>query len=167
MRFVFLLESLVRPAKHPHVEHDVPLCSAHAGHTSEPSPYLTITVSINSNSSTTAAVSIPDPATTNVDNPVAERDPAPHDVQASGEPIQSTAVTSPLPPSGDPPIESSAPVGAVADSRTDMSHSLDRAEEAMDTVKTWKSTVETIKKVMDIVGPILKVWLALLFSTLR
>jgi hypothetical protein len=115
-----------------------------------------------------AAVSIPDPATTNVDNPVAERGAAPPNVPASAEPMQSTAVTIPLPPlSGDPPIESSTPVGPVADSQTDMSRSLDRAEEAMDNVKTWKSTVETIKQVMDIVSPIVKVWPVSLFSTFR
>jgi hypothetical protein len=111
-------------------------------------------VSINSSSST-AAGNTPNFSTTNLDNPVAA---APPDVQASSEPIQSTVATLTL--SSDLPIESSTPVGAVTDSRTDMSLSLDRAEEAMDTVKTWKSTIETIKQVMDIVGSIVKVWLA-------
>jgi hypothetical protein len=135
--FIFLLESLfLRPAKHP-VEHDVPLRSVHAGHASEPaSPYLTITVSINPNSPMTAAVSIPNPATTNVDHPVAERDDVLPNVQASGEPMQSTIVTALLFLPGDPPIESSTPVGPVANSQTNMSRSLDRAEEAVDTVKT-------------------------------
>jgi hypothetical protein len=115
----------------------------------------------------TAPVNTLNPITTKVDNPVAEGGAAPPNVQASGEPMQPTDVTGPLSLSGDPPMESGTPVGPVAGSRTDMSHSLDRAEEAMDTVKTWKSTVETIKLVMDIVSPIVKVWPASLFSTLR
>jgi hypothetical protein len=114
----------------------------------------------------TAAGNTPNPTPTNVDDPVAEGDTAPPDVQANGEPIQPTVVPAPLSLPGDPPIESGTPVGPVG-SQTDMSRSLDRAEEAMDTVKTWKSTVKTIKQVMDIVGPIVKVCPASLFSTPR
>ena len=103
-----------------------------------------------------------------MDKSVAERHAAPLNVQVSGESMQSTAVITPRrPPSGDPLIERSTPVGPVADSQTDMSRFLDRAEEAMDTVRTWKSAVKAIKHVMDVVGPIMKVWHASLFSTLH
>jgi hypothetical protein len=123
-------------------------------------------VSINPNSSITAEVYTQNPTPTNVNNPVTEQDAAPPSVQVSDE--ITTAVTATLSPSsrtGDSPIESGASVGPVADSQMDMSRSLDRAEKAMDTVKTWKSTVGTIKVVMDIVAPIVKVWPVSLFST--
>jgi hypothetical protein len=116
----------------------------------------------------TATVYTQNPTPANVDNPVAERDPAPPSVQVSGDTATAgTATLSPLFRTGDPPIESGAPVGPAADSQTNMSRSLDSAEEAMDTVKTWKSTVGTIKLVMDIVAPIMKVLPNALFSTLR
>jgi hypothetical protein len=41
-----------------------------------------------------------------------------------------------------------------------LSSTLDRAEEAMDTIKTWKSAVAIIKQVMDHVSPIVEVCLA-------
>jgi hypothetical protein len=115
----------------------------------------------------TPMVNTSNPTTANVDHPVPEGDASPPNVQASGELMQSTVVTAPPSLSVDPPIESGTPAGPVAGSQTDISRSLDRAEEAMDTVKTWKSAVETIKQVMDIVTPIVKVWPASLFSSLR
>jgi hypothetical protein len=131
------------------------------------SPYLTISVSINPNSSTTAAVYTQNPIPTDV-NPVAEGDAARPSVQVSGETATAvTATLSPLSRTGDPPIESGALVGQVLDSQTEMSRSLDRAEKAMDTVKAWKSTVGTIKLVMDIIAPIVNVWPISLFSTHR
>jgi hypothetical protein len=73
--------------------------------------------------------------------------------------MQPTEVTSPLSLSrtGDLPIEDSIPVGLAADTRIEMSHALDSAEEAMDAVKTWNSAVHVIKQVMDQVGPIVTV----------
>jgi hypothetical protein len=39
----------------------------------------------------------------------------------------------------------------------EVSRTLDRAEEAMNTVKTWKNAVAIIKRVMDAVSPIAEV----------
>jgi hypothetical protein len=63
-------------------------------------------------------------------------------------------------------ITSGAPVEPVVDNRTKISHTLDHAEEAMDTVKTWKSTVNVIKCVMDTIGPIADVCPILFFLAL-
>jgi hypothetical protein len=46
---------------------------------------------------------------------------------------------------------------SIVDNQTEMSRTLDRAGEALDTVKVWKTTANTIKWVMDTVSPILKV----------
>jgi hypothetical protein len=75
-------------------------------------------------------------------------------------------VTAPLSSSrtGNLPIGGSTPVGPAADTRTEMSHTLDSAEGAMDAVKTWKSAVHVIKQVMDHVGPIVTVCLTSLFD---
>jgi hypothetical protein len=54
-------------------------------------------------------------------------------------------------------IQSGTLMGPIADSWTKMSRTLDRAEEAMDTVKTWKNAVDIIKRVMDTVSPVLEV----------
>jgi hypothetical protein len=102
--------------------------STHAEQASEPaSPYLTINISKNPNSSLTEAVNTQNPTTTNVEN---------------------VAPPSSLSRTSDLPNECGALVGMgpVADSQMDMSFSLDRAEEAMDAVKTWKSAVETINQ---------------------
>jgi hypothetical protein len=45
-------------------------------------------------------------------------------------------------------------VGAVPDSQTEMSDTLDGAEKAFDTMNTWSIAVEKVKRVIDIVGPI-------------
>jgi hypothetical protein len=51
-------------------------------------------------------------------------------------------------------IESSSLVGPVADSQaeTETSRTLDRAEEAMDTVKICKNTIDILMQVMDAVS---------------
>jgi hypothetical protein len=50
-------------------------------------------------------------------------------------------------------------MGRVEDSQTKLSRALDSAEEAMDTMKTWKVAIDVVKQVMDHVGPIIKVCL--------
>ena len=82
-------------------------------------------------------------------------------VQSNNESKQPTTVT-PLSQTGDIPIEGDTPVGRVEDSQTKLSSALDSAEEAMDTMKTWKvavGVIDVVKQVMDHVGPIVKVCL--------
>jgi hypothetical protein len=83
--------------------------------------------------------------------------------------MQLTTVTAPLSPSSraDLPGGGSTPVGPVADSHTEMSRTLDSAEEAVDAMKTWKSAVDVVKQVMDHVGPIVKVSLTSVLPILR
>jgi hypothetical protein len=116
-----------------------------------------IAVSPDASSSPAAAVNM-DPKATNLDVRAAERDA---ERQSNREITQSTGVTAPLSSfrTGDLPIEGSAPVGPAADTRTEMSHTLDAADGAMGAVKTWKSAVHVIKQVMDHVGPIVTVCL--------
>ena len=82
-------------------------------------PHLTIAVSASS--SMTEAVNILNHSTANLDNPT------------------------PLSRTDDLSIQTGTLVGPVADSQTKMSRTLNRAEEAMDTVKTWKNAVDIIK----------------------
>ena len=58
----------------------------------------------------------------------------------------------------DPPIKSGTSGGSEADNQSDISSTLDRADHAMDAMKTWESTVGLIKLVMDTVSPIPEVW---------
>jgi hypothetical protein len=86
-------------------------------------------------------------------------------IQSNNEPMQPTTVTGPLSRTGDIPIEGDTPVGCVEDGQTKLlSRALDSAEEAMDTMKTWKVAIDVVKQVMDHVGPIIKVCLRLLFA---
>jgi hypothetical protein len=89
---------------------------------------LTISMSANARSSLIVAVNTSNPKaaeTTDLDNPAAERG-----------------------------IASGAPVEPVVGNQRNISHTLDHAEDAMNMVKTWKSTVNVIKCVMDTIGPI-------------
>jgi hypothetical protein len=70
---------------------------------------------------------------------------------ANPKPAETADLGSPAAEKG---VRSGAPVEPVVDNRAEISHALDHAEEAMDTVKTWKSTVNVIKCVMDTIGPI-------------
>jgi hypothetical protein len=91
-------------------------------------------------------------------------------VQSTGELMQPTEVItqrSPSPRAGDLPIEAGTSVGAVAENQTEMSRTLECADEAMDTLKTWKSAIGVIKRVMDNIGPIVKVCLISLPRILR
>jgi hypothetical protein len=129
----------------------------HVGRTEEPATVLTISMSANASSSLTVPVNTPNPTpaeTADSDNPAAERGVTHRIVGSHNETVQPTAVTTPLSRTGDPPAASGAPVEPILDNRTKISHTLDHAEEAMDTVKTWKSTVNVIKCVMDTIGPI-------------
>ena len=99
----------------------------------------------------TAAVNTPSPTTTNLGNLVAEGSAVCPTVQANNETMHRTVVTGPQPPlsrTGNLQV----PVEGVA-----VLHALDRAEEVMDMVKTWKNTVDVIKRVMNTIGPIVKV----------
>jgi hypothetical protein len=130
----------------------------HAGHPGEwAAPYLTITISANTSSSMAMAANISNPTTADPDGPVTEGAARPT-VQANST-LQPTALTvpSPLSHTGDLPDESVTPSRAEMDSQREMSRTLDHAEEAMDTVKSWKNTVNIIKRVMDTVSPILEV----------
>jgi hypothetical protein len=105
----------------------------------------------NASSSLTALVNSPNSIAITLGNPVAEGGPT---VPVNTETMASTAITAPLSGTGDLPIESGTPVGAVVDSQVEMSRTLDRTEEALDTVKTWGSAVDIIKRVMDAVSSI-------------
>jgi hypothetical protein len=62
---------------------------------------------------------------------------------------------SPLSRTDDLPTGSGTPERPIAGSLTEKSRTtLHRAEKAMDTIKTWKSAVSVIRRVMDIGGPI-------------
>jgi hypothetical protein len=127
----------------------------HSGHHTEPVVLLKITVSaVNASSSLTAPVNSPSSIAITPGNLVAEGGPT---VQVNTEAMSSTTVTAPLFQTGDLPIESGTPAGAVVDSQMEMSRTLERTEEALDTVKTWGSAVDIIKRVMDAVSPIAEV----------
>jgi hypothetical protein len=115
-----------------------------------------IATSADASPSPAAGVNV-NPKTANLDAHAAEGGA---ERQSNHENTQSTEVNAPLSLSrtGDLPIERS-PVGPATDTRTEMSHTLDSAEGAMDAVKTWKSAVHVIKQVMDHVGPIVTVCL--------
>jgi hypothetical protein len=84
--------------------------------------------------------------------------------------MQSTQVDaqlSPSPRTGDLSIGGGTPVGPAMDSQKEMCCRLDSAEDAMDTVKTWKGAVDVIKQVMDHVGPVVKVCVTPLLSILH
>jgi hypothetical protein len=128
--------------------------------------FLTITESANRNSSLNAAVNTTSPITVDLDGPAAEGGATPLAVQRKCETMQTIPVTS-LPPSlrtGDLPRESDTPpvqpeVGSQPETS---STALRRAEEAINninTIGTWRSAVTNIKRVMDIVAPIVAVCL--------
>ena len=138
-----------------------------ARHTMGPTTLsLNITISANASSSPTTAVNTPSPRMADPDDPVAQEGATPPVVQSNSESMQPMGVTAPLslPQTGDLPIEGSTPVGPTTDTRTEMSHTLDSAEGAMETVKTWKNAVNVIKQVMDHVGPIVKVCVKFFFA---
>ena len=118
----------------------------------------------------TAGVDIPNPTIAHRDEPVAIGGATGSTAQV-GDNIKQLTEAIPLSPflrTADLlPIESGTPVGPVVGTQTEMSSTLDRVEEAIDTVKTWKGTVDIIKRVMDIVGPIVQVSPVFLFSILH
>jgi hypothetical protein len=126
-------------------------------------------MSANASPSLTVPVNSPNPTpaeTVDFNNSAAERGGTRRIVGSHNEPVQRTAVTTPLSRTGDPPVASGAPVEPTLDSRTKISHTLDHAEESMDTVKTWKDAVNVIKCVMDTIGPIADVCPTLFFACL-
>ena len=81
--------------------------------------------------------------------------------------MQPTTVTAPLSQTGDIPIEGDTHVGRVEDNQKKLPRTLDSAEEAMDTMKTWRvavGVIDVVKQVMDHVGPIVKVCLRSYFA---
>jgi hypothetical protein len=125
----------------PHIELEIVFSGSdgHSRHLKEPATLLlTITVSKNS---INAATNTPSPTTTTLDNPGAE--------EGGARP-------------GDLPTRGNTPVGSVSDGQTEMSRTLDRAEEAMkamDTMIAWKGAMNVIKQVLDAIGPIADVCL--------
>jgi hypothetical protein len=113
-----------------------------------------------------AAVNTPNHMSIDPGSPFAEGAAAPAAVQPINEAMQSTVVTLPLSRAGDLSIEGGTPLEPVAVSQMDMSSTLDRVEEALDTVKTWKSAADAIKRVMDTVSPILQVCSIYFLTTL-
>jgi hypothetical protein len=123
-----------------------------------------IAVSENASSSPTGAVNAPNSTSADMYDPIADRGSGRPTVQSTSEAMQSTEAS---PRAGDLPIEVGSSMGAVAENQTEMSRTLESADEAIDTLKTWKSAIGVIKRVMDNVGPIVKVCLTLLLSILR
>jgi hypothetical protein len=122
-----------------HVEFEIVFGSADGKHLREPATLLlTITTSTNSLNATATS---PSPITTALDNPGAE--------EAGARP-------------GDLPTGGDTPVGPGQDGHTEISRTVDRAEEAMnamDTMTAWKGAIGVIKQVLDAIGPIADVGL--------
>jgi hypothetical protein len=125
-------------------------------------------VSAIASSSTPAADNSPIPTSTPVDpgNPVAEGDAAHLTVQTDNESNQRAADPALLSQTRNLPIESGPSVRAVPDSQTEMSDTLDGAQRAFDTMKTWSNAVEKVKLVMDTVSPIAEVTFKWLYPVL-
>jgi hypothetical protein len=147
-----------------YIEVDIVFGSTDSGgrdmHSSEPNTFtITITVSADAGPSLTGVVNTQSPMAAHI--PVAEGSSVRHTVSTNTEAMQLTSLSVPISPSsqkGDLPIESGASVLPVADrplSDTDTPRAtLRRAEEAINTIKTWNSAVNVVKLVMDTVGPI-------------
>jgi hypothetical protein len=124
----------------------------HSGHELEPVTLsLAITVSANASPSLTAAINMPNPASSDLHEAVDESNTASPTIQLISDVMQPVAVNAPLPSLS----QGGTPMWPAADSQ--MSGSLDRAEEAMDMMKSWKTAVSIIKQVMDHVSPIVEV----------
>jgi hypothetical protein len=156
------------------VEIDIIFGSAdgHTRNSTEPVTLaLTIVVSPDASSSLAAvAVNTQNPRTADLDDRTAEGGATCPIIQSNSEIMQSAEVNAPLSPSsrtGDLPIGGGTPVGPVMSGQKEMSYRLDSAEDAMDTVKTWKRAVDIIKQVMDHVGPVVKVCVTPILSILR
>jgi hypothetical protein len=157
-----------------HVELGIIFDSAdgHPKQAKEPAPVLTITVSSNTNSSRTATV---DTSNLRMDDRVAEGGATSSIVQSDTEAAQITAVPAPishLSKTDDTLIESGTSVSAgtvaACQPETGISRPPDLAEEAIDTIKTWRSVVNIMKQVMDTVSPCVKeVCLIPFFSTIH
>jgi hypothetical protein len=124
-----------------HVELEIVFSGAdgHGRHLGEPATLL-LTISASTNSLNAAATS-PSPTTTTVDNP--------GDEGGGARP-------------GDLPTGSNTPAGPVQDGHTEISRTVDRAEEAMkgmDTMTAWEGAIGVIKQVLDTIGPIADVCL--------
>jgi hypothetical protein len=104
----------------------------------------------------TAVVNSPILTTTPVDpgNSFTDGGAARPTVQTDHEPMQHAADPALLSQTSNLPIEGGPSVGAVPDSQTEMSNTLDGAEKAFEMMKTWSSAVEKVKCVIDVVGPI-------------
>jgi hypothetical protein len=123
-----------------HVELEIILgADGHGRHLREPA-ILLLTISASTNSLNATSTS-PSPTTTALNNRGAE--------EAGARP-------------GDLPTGGNTPVGPVQDGHTEISRTVDRAEEAMkgmDTMTAWEGAIGVIKQVLDTIGPIADVCL--------
>jgi hypothetical protein len=149
----------------PHVELDIVFGSAvgHVGQT-KPATVLTITISANTSSSPTATVGTLNSLAVDPDKPLTEGGATRPIVQCSNKTTQSTTDStslSPSPRNNNLVIDNDTLEQPIAGSQTEMPRTtLCRAEEAINTIntiKTWKSAVNVIKRVMDTVKPIVAV----------
>jgi hypothetical protein len=132
---------IVRLLSLVHVELEIILSGAdgHGKHLREPA-ILLLTISASTNFLNATATS-PSPTTTALSNPGAE--------EGGARP-------------GDLPTGDNTPVGPVQDGHTEISSTIDRAEEAMkgmDTMTAWEGAIGVIKQVLDTIGPIADVCL--------
>jgi hypothetical protein len=144
-RFVYSFELLlVRLLSIVHVELEIIFSSGdgHGRHLGEPVTLL-LTISASTNSLNAAATS-PSPKRTTLNNSGAEG--------GGARP-------------GDLPTGGNTPVGPVQAGHTEISCTVDRAEEAMNAMNTmiaWKGAIGVIKQVLDAIGPIADVRLTLI-----
>jgi hypothetical protein len=122
---------------------------------------LTITMSRNVGPSLTGVANTPSPIAAHI--PAAEESAVRLTVPSNTETMRLTAPVFPSSQTGDLPIESGTP-GRPVDRQLKETETpratLSRAEEAMNninTIKTWRSAVNVIKRVMDTVSPIVAV----------
>jgi hypothetical protein len=94
---------------------------------------------------------MPNPIPSGLDDAVDESSTAGPTNQLNSDNMQPMAASAPLSSLS----QGGIPVQPMVDSQ--MSVTLDRAEEAMDTMKSWKTAVSVIKQVMDHVSPIVEV----------
>jgi hypothetical protein len=147
-RFVYVIEFLLlRLLRALHSELEIVFSSSggHGRYLREPARLLlTITASTDS---LNVAANTPSPTTAAPDDPGAE--------EGGARP-------------GDLPTGGNTPVRPGTDGQTEMSRTLNRAEnamKAMDTMMAWKGAINVIKQVLDAIGPIADVCLTTILRT--
>jgi hypothetical protein len=99
----------------------------------------------------TAAINVPNPTPSDLDEAVDESSTGGPTNRLNSDTMQPMAANAPLSSLS----QGGTPVQPMADGQTSIT--LDRAEEAMDAMKSWKTAVSVIKQVMDHVSPIVEV----------